>query len=105
MQNRTMRLIVLFDLPVETKKQRKDYTDFRKFLIENGFLMMQYSVYVRITRNWDDLNKFIKRVENNLPPEGEVRCLPVTNKQFASMRLLKGKKKEIDNSADDLIEL
>lgn len=100
-----MRLIVFFDLPVETQKQRSNYNQFRKFLIKNGFLMMQYSVYVRITRNWDDLKKYIRRIELNLPPEGEIRCLPVTDMQFLKMILFLGSEKEVDEKVEDLLEL
>ena len=105
MINRTMRLIVFFDLPTETSKQRKEYTLFHKFLIKNGFKMMQYSVYVRLTRNWDDLEKYIKRVKLNLPPKGEIRCLPITDKQFTEMILLLGNQNDADEEATELIEL
>lgn len=101
-----MRLIVFFDLPVTTKSQRKEYTNFRNFLLDNGFVMLQYSVYVRITRNHDDLQKYIRRVSNNLPPEGKVRCLSITDKQYANMIIMLGNNEnEEELGSSELIEL
>lgn len=59
MNNRTMRILVLFDLPTATPAERRDYMQFRKFLIRDGYDMLQYSVYSRITANHDDANSFI----------------------------------------------
>lgn len=86
-----MRVIVFFDLPVSSAAQRRAYTDFRRFLIKDGFDMLQYSVYARITRNYDDANKHISRIQTHLPPEGSVRILSVTEKQYASMKIMLGK--------------
>lgn len=85
-----MRLLVFFDLPVATKSARRAYTVFRRFLINDGYDMIQFSVYGRILTGNDALEKHMKRLINNLPPEGSVRCLSVTEKQFASMKLLVG---------------
>lgn len=85
-----MRLLVFFDLPVVTKSERRAYTLFRRFLINDGYDMIQFSVYGRILSGNDALEKHMKRLISNLPPEGSVRCLSVTEKQFASMRLLVG---------------
>lgn len=105
-EGRRMRLIVFFDLPVQTKQQRKIYANFRKFLLEDGYVMLQFSVYVRITRNHDDLNKHINRVKRNLPSEGKVRCLSITDKQYANMLILLGENKpEEELSSLELIEL
>ena len=87
---RFMRLLVLFDLPVVTKAERRAYTLFRRFLINDGYDMIQFSVYGRILNGNDSLDKHFKRLVNNLPPEGSVRCLSVTEKQYASMKLLVG---------------
>lgn len=92
MINRFMRIMVMFDLPVSSKKARKDYTRFRKFLINDGYAMMQFSVYSRITRNHDDAAKHINRLRANLPPRGSVRALTVTEKQYAAMLVLVGKR-------------
>lgn len=92
MINRFMRIIVFFDLPVVTKTQRRTYAKFRKFLITSGFDMLQFSVYSRTTRNSDDAKKYVALVNKNQPPEGSVRVLSITEKQYASMILLVGKK-------------
>ncbi len=87
---RFMRLLVFFDLPTLTKADKKAYTLFRRFLIQDGYDMIQWSVYGRITNGFDDMETHIKRLSANLPPEGSVRCLQVSEKQFAQMRLLVG---------------
>jgi CRISPR-associated protein Cas2 len=87
---RYMRMLVFFDLPVVTKAERRAYTVFRRFLINDGFDMIQFSVYGRILNGNDAEQKHMKRLIDNLPPEGSVRCLTVTEKQFASMKLLVG---------------
>ncbi len=105
MVNRTMRLLVLFDLPTKTKRERKDYAVFRKMLIQHGFAMLQFSVYVRITRNHDDLEKYIKIIEHRRPPKGDVRCLKITEKQYAGIRLIIGDQENIpDYGTEDLVE-
>ena len=85
-----MRMIVFFDLPVVTKAERRAYTLFRRFLLNDGYDMLQWSVYGRILNGVDAEQKHLKRLTDNLPPEGSVRCLTVTEKQYASMRLLVG---------------
>lgn len=87
---RFMRLLVFFDLPVVTKAERRAYTVFRRFLINDGYDMIQFSVYGRILNGNDALQKHYNRLVAHLPPEGSVRCLSVTEKQFASMKLLVG---------------
>ncbi len=85
-----MRMLVFFDLPVTTKADRKAYTQFRKFLVNDGYDMLQFSVYGRIVANRDAEEKHYARVVANLPPEGSVRVLTVTEKQYASMKILIG---------------
>ncbi|MDH2917805.1 MAG: CRISPR-associated endonuclease Cas2 [Gallionella sp.] len=87
---RFMRLLVLFDLPVVSKADRRAYTLFRRFLLNDGYDMIQFSIYGRIVNGNDALDKHMKRLVNNLPPDGSVRCLSVTEKQYASMKLLVG---------------
>jgi CRISPR-associated protein Cas2 len=87
---RYMRLLVFFDLPVVTRAERRAYTVFRRFLLNDGYDMIQFSVYGRIVNGSDAEQKHLKRLVDNLPPEGSVRCLTVTEKQFASMKLLVG---------------
>ena len=90
MINRFMRVFVFFDLPVYTKKLRKEYAKFRKILINDGFFMLQYSVYTKIARNHDDAIQCIFSVKRILPAHGSVRLLSVTEKQYAAMQILVG---------------
>lgn len=87
---RHMRMLVFFDLPVVTRAERRAYTVFRRFLINDGYDMIQFSVYGRILHGNDVEEKHMKRLVDNLPPDGSVRSLTVTEKQYASMKLLVG---------------
>lgn len=87
-----MRVIVLFDLPTSNKKERRDATRFRKCLIDDGFDMLQYSVYSRICPNRDIAEKHLMRVERQSPPLGSVRVMYVTESQFVNMRIVVGNK-------------
>lgn len=88
-----MRLIVFFDLPVTTAAKRRAANRFRHFLIKDGYQMLQLSVYARIVRGRDGLHKHYTRLQKNLPEEGQVRCLEVTEKQYAGMLMLIGEMK------------
>ena len=88
---RAMWIQVMFDLPVDTKKARRDYTRFRKKLIEDGYWRMQYSVYVRPCPSEENAQVHFQRVKAILPPDGEVRILIFTDKQFARMKVYHGK--------------
>ncbi|MCT4533780.1 CRISPR-associated endonuclease Cas2 [Halodesulfovibrio sp.] len=85
-----MRLLVFFDLPVKTKEQRRDATRFRNFLLKDGYDMMQLSVYCRICRGQDMVDKHVRRLTSSLPPAGCVRVLQVTEKQYERMHILIG---------------
>ena len=101
-----MRLLVFFDLPTQTKEERKIYSHFRKMLVRNGFSMLQYSVYERITRNYDDCESYISIIEACKPPKGDVRCLAVTERQFERLRLIIGSDEGRPDYGDsDLLEL
>lgn len=85
-----MRLIVFFDLPVTSVAKKRAYTLFRRFLLKDGYVMLQWSVYTRIVNGRTAADKHLKRLEQNLPKEGSIRCLEVTEKQFTHMKLLLG---------------
>lgn len=87
---RYMRLLVFFDLPVVTKAERRAYTIFRRFLLNDGYDMIQFSVYGRILNGKDAEQKHLQRLLANLPNDGSIRALTVTEKQYASMKLLVG---------------
>ncbi len=86
-------LIVLFDLPTDTKEARKEYTNFRKFLLNDGFTMMQYSVYMRHSSSDENAKVHVKRVKASLPCDGEVRIVKITDKQFGKIEVYYGKKR------------
>lgn len=87
---RFMRLLVFFDLPTVTKADKKAYVQFRRFLIQDGYDMIQWSMYGRIVNGFDSMGTHFKRLTLSLPPSGSVRSLWMTEKQFASMKLLVG---------------
>ena len=89
---RTMWLIVMFDLPTYTAEARRGYTLFRKFLLADGFIMMQYSVYMRHCASEENSTVHIRRIKTSLPPDGEVRIVTFTDKQFERMQVFYGKK-------------
>ena len=94
MSNRFMRLLVFFDLPVVKKEDRKEYQNFRRFLLNDGYIMLQYSVYSRICNGIDGTNKHISRLQKNIPPKGSVRYLQITEKQYSEMKFLVGSPKK-----------
>ncbi|WP_347860860.1 CRISPR-associated endonuclease Cas2 [Salimicrobium sp. PL1-032A] len=85
-----MRVFIMFDLPVETKTQVRTYNKFRKSLIEEGFLMMQYSIYVKSCLNKESAESMVHKVKMHLPKDGHVRSLIITERQFESMKILIG---------------
>lgn len=106
MSYRFMRLIVFFDLPVETALDRKDYRRFRKFLVKDGFIMMQKSVYVKLALNTSVANAQIKRIKDNKPKDGIVEILTITEKQFSRIDYIIGSKtSNIEDSDERLIVL
>lgn len=91
-QYRSMWILVFFDLPTETKKERKAAGAFRKRLLKDGFEMFQFSIYMRFCASRENAAVHIKRVKLNLPPKGHVGILSITDKQFGMMELFIGKK-------------
>ena len=84
-----MWVMVLFDLPTATKRDRKNYTSFRKELQESGFFQMQYSVYARYVSSPEKADVVHSRVIRSLPPKGEVRILRLTDNQYSRMEIFK----------------
>ena len=83
----------MFDLPVDTPRRRKAYTQFRKHLLQDGFLKLQYSVYARPSPSREIANVHLARIERWLPCDGEVRILELTDKQFELMKIFWGQKR------------
>ena len=92
MNYRYMRVIVMFDLPVTTILDRRNYTQFRKYLIKSGFLMMQESIYCKLAQNSTAADLIINNIRKNKPPAGLVQILKITEKQFSRIEYIVGKK-------------
>lgn len=106
MSYRFMRVIIFFDLPINTSKNKRDYRIFRKNLLKMGFLMMQESVYSKLVVNSTMADTVIENIKKNKPSEGIVQALKVTEKQFSKMELIVGNvKSDIINTDDKLIIL
>jgi len=99
-----MWVVVLFDLPVDTKAARRAYAIFRKSLIKDGFTMLQYSVYARHSSSEENAQVHINRVENWVPDDGEVRILTITDKQFEKMRIFWGKIRKLPPTQPQQLE-
>ena len=98
---RFMRIIVFFDLPTLTKSDRKNASRFRNFLVKDGYIMLQLSVYSRICKGQDDVDKHAKRLKSLIPKEGSVRLLTIPEKQYASMEVLVGTLKKEENLGEN----
>ncbi|MFG0250333.1 MAG: CRISPR-associated endonuclease Cas2 [Phycisphaeraceae bacterium JB051] len=102
---RCMWIITMFDLPTDTKLARRQYAQFRKNLIKDGFTMMQFSVYTRHCASEDNAQVHITRVQQMIPPQGEVRIVLITDKQFERMRVFWGKKRKKPEPPPQQLEL
>lgn len=103
---RIMWILVFFDLPTDTKKERKAAAKFRKNLLEDGFIMFQFSIYTRNCPSAENAQTHISRVKGFLPEYGQVGILSITDKQFGSMELFsQSKQKEKKDGAYIQLEL
>lgn len=101
-----MRVLVFFDLPVVTGENRRAYSKFRKFLLKNGFIMLQESVYCKLALNGTAVNAIVDNVHKNKPAEGLVQLLTVTEKQYSKMDIIIGERKsEVLDSDERLVIL
>ncbi len=98
---RTMWLMVMFDLPTDTPKARKRYRDFRNHLLQDGFDMLQFSVYSRHTPSEENAAVHIQRVKTNIPDDGHIRILKFTDKQFSRMLVFFGKMRKPPEKASE----
>lgn len=90
LEDKFMRVLLMFDVPTKTKKEQKYAAKFRNELIKLGFFMMQFSVYMRICKGIVSAKAVVSRVRGILPPVGNVRSLIITEKQFDNMQILLG---------------
>ncbi len=100
-----MWVLVFFDLPTETKKERKAYTLFRKNLVEDGFTMFQFSIYMRHCASRENAIVHVNRVKSFLPDTGKVGIICITDKQFGQMELFYGAKPSKVNVPGQQLEL
>lgn len=98
-------MMVMFDLPTDTKEARREYTQFRKALLKDGFTRMQYSVYVRHCASEENADVHENRVSGGLPPDGEVRIMRITDKQFERMGIYRGKMRKPTEQPPRQLEL
>jgi|LSQX01.2.fsa_nt_gb CRISPR-associated protein Cas2 len=87
-----MRVILFFDLPMITKKDIRSYNQFRKYLIKNGYIMMQLSVYSKIFNNRESAGNHINILKRNVPLKGHIRIMLITEKQYSNIEVIVGGK-------------
>lgn len=97
---RVMRILVLFDLPTGSASERKSYAEFRKFLLEDGYVMEQFSVYTRVTLNRNNMETHIARLKEHLPDAGDVTVMTMTEAQYMDRRVLRRSPSVQNNSFD-----
>jgi CRISPR-associated protein Cas2 len=102
---RIMWVLVLFDLPTETKKDRKLYAKFRKEIMADGFNMFQFSIYLRHCPSRENADVHIQRVKKILPPKGNVGIMCITDKQFGMMEIFRGKELAVGPTGSQQLEL
>jgi CRISPR-associated protein Cas2 len=100
-----MWAIVMFDLPVDTKKARRRYALFRKMLLTDGFQKLQFSVYARACSSRENLTVHVDRVQEAIPRYGEVRIIELTDKQFERMRVFFAKRRVVPEPTPRQLEL
>ena len=102
---RMMWMLTMFDLPVQTKKERKAATGFRNFLLDQGFEMCQYSVYLRFVAGKEQADTFIQRISFAVPNTGSVQILMFTDRQYERIVAFEGGKREKEKENPDFFEL
>lgn len=102
---RVMWIMVYFDLPTETKKDRKEHSRFRKNLQKDGFTMFQFSIYIRHCASKENAEVHTNRIKNIIPEKGMVGIMRVTDKQFGEMDIFVGKKTKKPDSPYLQLEL
>lgn len=100
-----MWVLVLFDLPTETKKERKQAAEFRKNLVRDGFTMFQFSIYLRHCPSRENAEVHIRRVKNLLPLSGQVGIICITDKQFGQMEIFSARKRVVERDTPQQLEL
>lgn len=102
---RIMWVLVFFDLPTETKLERKIYAQFRKDILKDGFTMFQFSIYLRHCPSRENAEVHIKRVKRILPEKGHIGIMCITDKQFGDMEIYFGRKVQITENGSQQLEM
>ena len=104
---RSMRIILMFDLPSVEDYEKKEYSQFRKALLRNGYSMMQYSIYIKVSNLQVDLKKEIAKFKDKIPRDGNIRMIAITEKQYQAMEIVLGNKKidEIYNNSERYVKI
>jgi CRISPR-associated protein Cas2 len=102
---RIMWVLVFFDLPTETAKERKTAATFRKNIMKDGFAMFQFSIYLRHCASRENADVHIARVKKLLPEKGDVGIMCVTDKQFGMMEIFHGQKQTTNNPPSQQLEM
>jgi len=104
-KDRFMWLFVFFDLPTKTKENRSSAAKFRNFLLKDGYMMVQFSVYARICNGKDRVDKHIQRLRSVLPEKGSIRAMQITDKQYKRTMILVGTKKNNEKTKTNQLVL
>lgn len=100
-----MWVLVFFDLPTDTRTERKVAARFRKELLNDGFAMFQYSIYMRFCASRENASVHIRRTKKNLPKKGKICIMQITDKQFGMMELFHGQKEMEPETPSQQLEL
>ncbi len=102
-----MRLLLLFDLPSVEAYEKKEYLTFRKSLLKNGYIMVQFSVYMKSLNTQVKIENEVQKIKKYIPKNGNIRILSITEKQYQNMYLLLGNKKinEVYNNTERYIKI
>ncbi len=98
-----MRIIVMFDLPMDTYYEIKAYNKFRKYLVKSGYIMMQKSIYCKLALNSTLVKKEIKKLHESKPQKGLVEVLTITEKQYSKIEYIVGEKSFKQEDSDERI--
>lgn len=100
-----MWIMVLFDMPTETKADRRNYTRFRKKLVKDGFTMFQFSSYIRHCMSRENMQVHMRRVKAALPPKGKIGILQITDKQFGMIQIFDGRDRIPERKVEQQLEM
>lgn len=99
---RKMVLFVMFDISTETKKDLDKYRKFRKRLLNHGFIMFQYSIYIRFCRSLAIAQKYEKKIEAKAPNNGSIRIMKITESQYSNMIIVENYRKKPEEKVEEM---